>query len=127
MGGAGSLAHEMAHAYSHEFWTLFIFTMANRKMKDVNKVNEGLTILIADQVNQQFVNRHPRQIIGDTGSGYDKSFTDRAGEFVKVAGGRERVFRAYFGGHLDFVPKKEGVNPEDAIVMGPRRFKWPFR
>jgi hypothetical protein len=121
---AGSVAHEMAHAYADGAWDDFIDMMRLRRMKDADKLNEGMTVVVADAVVKEWFKKQPA---GATipSTGYDSSYTDRAKEFIKAVG-ETAAYEAYFAGEIDFDPKKP---PEDSLVIGKSKkpFKWLWR
>jgi len=118
---AGTLAHEMAHAYANIHWYQFVFVMGTRKMKDTDKLDEGMAIHIAQTVIESWYNRHPEGTYPDTGSGYDKSYTDRADAFIKAVN-KDNAFTAFFGGYCNYT----GAKPEDSLIIGKKKKKWKW-
>jgi hypothetical protein len=123
----GPLAHELAHAYASEVWDQFIFAMGGRKMMDTDKLDEGMAIYIANKVNETWSSRHPKEDIGDTGTGYDESYLDHAEEFIRRVG-EDSALQAFFAGKIGW-SKAERDKPEDTLRIGQKNksFKWPWR
>ena len=122
---AGSVSHEIAHAYADQGWQDFIDMMRLRSMKDTDKLNEGMTTYIASIVVTQWHAKQPSKTTIPS-SGYDASYTDKAKEFVKRLG-KDVAFEAYFGGWIDF---SSANNPEDTLLIGNKtknKWKWPWR
>jgi hypothetical protein len=122
---AGTVAHEMAHAYADQGWRDFIDLMRLRGMKETDKLDEGMTTLVERIIVREW---HAMQPSGTTMPlvAYDSTYTDRANEFVKQLG-KDWAFEAYFGGWIDF---RSNANPEDTLVIGnkkKKKWKWPWR
>lgn len=122
---AGTVAHEMAHAYANQGWLDFINLMRLRGMKNTHELDEGMTTLIERTVIQEWFKKQPAATTIPL-PGYDSTFTDLAKDFVKQLG-KEFAFEAYFGGWVDFT---NAAKPEDTLVIGnkkKKKWKWPWR
>jgi hypothetical protein len=121
---AGSVAHEMAHAYADGAWSDLTWMMVLRRMKDVDKLNEGMTVVLADLVVAEWFRKQPSKTTIPS-TGYDATYTGRAKEFIKAVGD-QAAYEAYFAGEIDHDSRKP---PEDSLVIGKAKkpFKWPWR
>lgn len=121
---AGSVAHEMAHAYTDGAWDDLMVMMLLRGMKNTDKLSEGMTVVMADRVVAEWFRKQPSGATFPS-TGYDATYTARAQEFIKAVG-EERALQAYFAGEIDFDPDRP---PEDSLVIGKDRkaWKWPWR
>jgi len=122
---AGTVAHEMAHAYANQGWHDFIHMMKLRGMKDTDKLDEGMATHIERIiVNKWWANQPSNTIIPL--AGYDSTYTDLAKKFVKALG-KDLAYEAYFGGWIDFT---SNAKPENTLVIGnkkKKKWKWPWR
>jgi hypothetical protein len=122
---AGTVAHEMAHAYADKGWHDFINLMRLRGMEEAHKLDEGMTTYIERIVVLQWHAQQPANTVIPL-TGYDATFTNRADEFVKQLG-KDWAFGAYFGGWIDFT---SNAKPEDTLIIGnktKKKWKWPWR
>lgn len=122
---AGTVAHEMAHAYADQGWFDFISLMRLRGMEKSHELDEGMTTFIERIVVQEWFNKQPSGTTIPL-AGYDATFTDLAKDFVKQLG-KDLAFEAYFGGWVDFT---NAAKPEDTLVIGnkkTKKWKWPWR
>jgi len=123
--GAGTVAHEMAHAYADQSWYDFIHMMKLRGMKETDKLDEGMATYIERIIVQQWWANQPSNTTIPL-PGYDSTYTDRADEFVKQLG-KDWAFEAYFGGWIDFT---SNAKPEDTLIIGnkiKKKWQWPWR
>jgi hypothetical protein len=120
---AGILAHEMAHAYAAENWRKFIFLMMFRNMRQVDKLDEGLTDYIAEKVYIKWANDHLKETIGPISS-YGPEYRVYAREFIKAVG-EMNALEAYLAGYVEWV----GKIPEDTLRVGQgqKRKPWKWR
>jgi hypothetical protein len=121
---AGTVAHEMAHAYAEQGWLDLITLMRLRGMEEVHKLDEGMAAYIERTVVLQWHAQQPPNTPIPL-AGYDSTYTDRAAEFIKQVG-QDPAFEAYFGGWINFTSNS---NPEDALIIGKakKQWKWPWR
>lgn len=134
--GAGTVAHEMAHAYADQGWHDFIHMMKLRGMKETDKLDEGMVTHIERIIVKQWWANQPSNTTIPI-AGYDSTYTDKANEFVKALG-KDLAYEAYFGGWINFT---SNARPEDTLVIGNkkkkkwkwlwthtiRHFRWVFR
>ncbi len=123
--GAGTIAHEMAHAYADQGWHDFIHMMKLRGMKETDKLDEGMATHIERIIVKQWWANQPSNTTIPI-AGYDSTYTDRANEFVKALG-KDLAYEAYFGGWIDFT---SNATPEDTLVIGnkkKKKWKWLWR
>jgi hypothetical protein len=123
--GAGTVAHEMAHAYADQGWHDFIHMMKLRGMKETDKLDEGMATHIERIIVKQWWANQPSNTTIPI-AGYDSTYTDRANEFVKALG-KDLAYEAYFGGWIDFT---SNATPEDTLVIGnkkKKKWKWLWR
>lgn len=121
---AGTVAHEMAHAYADQGWFDFIMLMKLRGMKQTDKLDEGMAALIERIV---VIDWHAKQpaLTAIPPAAYDSTYTDRAKDFVKALG-KDRAYEAYFGGWIDFT---SNARPESSLIIGKKKkkkWKWPW-
>jgi hypothetical protein len=117
------LAHEMAHAYADQGWNELMTMMTLRKMEDTNRLDEGMATLIERIVVDEWVKKQPDKNLKAPPAAYDKSYTDKAEEFIKLAG-RKTAYECYFAGEVDFTDKNK---PEDSLVLGKQKKKWKWK
>jgi hypothetical protein len=122
---AGTIIHEMAHAYADQGWHDFINLMRLRRMEKAHILDEGMTTYIERIIVADWFAQQPARTVIPLAS-YDATFTDRAADFVKQLG-KDQAFEAYFGGWIDFT---SNAKPEDTLIIGKRKkkkWKWPWR
>jgi len=122
---AGTVAHEMAHAYANQGWHDFINLMRLRGMGNTHELDEGMTTFIERTIVQKWHLKQPSNTTIPL-PGYDSKFTDRAQEFIKQLG-QDVAFEAYFGGWIDFT---NNAKPEDTLKIGnknKKKWTWPWR
>lgn len=122
---AGTIAHEMAHAYAEQGWHDFMHMMKLRGMKDTDKLDEGMATHIERLIVKQWWANQPSNTTIPLAA-YDSTYTDRAKEFVKALG-KDLAYEAYFGGYIDFTNHDK---PEDTLIIGnkkTKKWKWPWR
>lgn len=118
---AGVVAHEMTHAYANPNWEDFIYLMQLRRMKETEKLNEGMTSHFAGLAVTEWYSKHGTGTIPN--SGYGSDYTRIADEFIKEVG-QEAAFTAYFGGFVDFT---DNDRPEDFLLIGAEKKKWKWK
>lgn len=121
---AGTVAHEMAHAYADQGWRDFIDLMRLRGMENTHELDEGMTTVIERVVVMAWHAKQPSKTTISS-PGYDSTFTNLAQDFIKQLG-KDIAFEAYFGGWIDFI---NSARPENALVIGKRKkpWKWSWR
>lgn len=126
---AGTIAHEMAHAYAEPFWDEFLNAMWSRGMKDTGLLNEGMACHIEKIVTNEWINNQKTNMV-IPGCYRDQPIVQkRANEFIRAVG-QDSAYEAYFAGTIDFDPEpKEPLKPEDTIKIGKKKksWKWPWR
>jgi hypothetical protein len=122
---AGTVAHEMAHAYADQGWFDFITLMRLRGMRDVQKLDEGMTTHIERIIVRKWHTQQPSNTTIPL-AGYDATFTDLALDFITQLGERG-AYEGYFGGWIDFT---NNAAPEDSLRIGkaqPKAWQWTWR
>ncbi|MEO8137958.1 MAG: hypothetical protein ABI831_28770, partial [Betaproteobacteria bacterium] len=123
---AGTVAHEMAHAYANQGWHDFINMMRLRGIREMDKLDEGMTAHIERIVVKEWFAQQPSGTLIPIGA-YDATYTKRADDFVKALG-KDLAYEAYFGGWIDFA---SNAAPEDSLIIGnktkKKNWKWPWR
>jgi len=122
---AGSVAHEMTHAYANQGWLDFINLMRLRGMSETVQLDEGMTQLMERVVVLEWHSKQPSTTLIPTAA-YGSTFSDKANEFVKQLG-KDVAFEAYFGGWINFTSNDK---PEDTLEIGnttKKKWKWPWR
>jgi hypothetical protein len=122
--GAGTVSHEMAHAYASQAWHDLMHMMKMRGMKDSDKLDEGMATNIERIIVNDWWAKQPSKTTIPL-PGYDSTYTNRAKEFLKALG-NDLAYEAYFGGWIDFT---SNAKPEDTLIMGKseKKWKWPWR
>lgn len=122
---AGTIAHELTHAYADGAWHDFTFTMYARRMKRTDELDEGMTGYLAKAVVDRWWSAQPSGTLIPDPSGYGVSYKKRATDFV-AAVTRIAALEAYFAGEIEWT---DDEMPEDTLVIGARKkpWRWPWR
>ncbi|RQP98874.1 hypothetical protein [Burkholderia stagnalis] len=124
---AGTIAHELAHAYADEGWRDFLRVMTAMGMLRTGQLAEGMATFIEDEIVSEWLATQPAKTLRPP-LGYtdDPEVADSANSFIKAVG-RDLALTAFFGGWINFAnPDK----PQDTIVVGrkaKKKWKWPWR
>ncbi|MEO8134762.1 MAG: hypothetical protein ABI831_12380 [Betaproteobacteria bacterium] len=123
---AGTVAHEMAHAYANQGWHDFIHVLKLRGIPDMDKLDEGMTTHVERIVVKDWWAKQPSGTTIPIAA-YDATYTKRAGEFVKALG-QDLAYEAYFGGWVDYA---SNAKPEDTLIIGnktkKKNWQWPWK
>lgn len=116
---AGTIAHEMAHAFSDFNW--YILTRIMLRAKGGGILDEGMTAhRVAHLAAREWALKQTNPVpIPDTGYTSEAKYRDRADDFVSQVG-EAAAFEAFFGGWIDW---DDDDHPENALVIGKRNVK----
>jgi hypothetical protein len=122
---AGTIAHEMTHAYADGAWHDFTFLMYARRMKSTDELDEGMTGYLAKVVVDRWWSAQPSGTLIPDPSGYGVLYKKRATEFVTSVG-KAAALEAFFAGEIEWT---DNDLPEDTLVIGSRKksWRWPWR
>lgn len=124
----GSLAHEMGHAYSHENWDDYLNGLIVRGVENIEKLNEGLATIVADEVLKKWHDGKPMDTPFPI-QGYDFKYTDYANKFLKLVKGKN-AYDAIFGGIIELDESKDKSKPskppEDYTMFGEKKIPLKF-
>lgn len=123
---AGTIAHELAHAYAEDGWRDFMRVMTAINMARTGKLEEGMATFIEDEVVSEWMKaqsiKTPRPPLGYKD---DPEVADSANTFIKAVS-EKYALAAFFGGWVNF----DNVDkPQDTIRIGEKRekkWKWPW-
>jgi hypothetical protein len=125
----GAVIHEMAHGCASENWNDVIAMLIAEGKTNVDKLNEGMTCLIADRVASDWALAKPGRTSPATGYESDNSYRDAAHRFIDDVGERA-AFRAYFAGALWPDDKDDAFlhmgDPANRSEPGTRIWRWPW-
>jgi hypothetical protein len=126
---AGTLAHELGHAYTDQGWRDFLLVMFANGMLRTGPLEEGMTTHMEEIIVAEWHSRQPANtLIPLTGYRNDPDVADSAKVFIDAVG-EDLARLAYFGGWVDF---KDPAKPQDSILVGQKgksrkEWKWPWQ
>lgn len=123
---AGTIAHELAHAYAEDGWRDFMRVMIAMGMNRTGKLEEGMATFIEDEVVTEWMKAQPvKTPRPPLGYKDDSEVADSADTFIKAVT-KKFALAAFFGGWVNFDnPDK----PQDTMRIGEKRekkWKWPW-
>jgi hypothetical protein len=123
---AGTIAHELAHAYSDEGWRDFLRVMNAMRMSRVGKLEEGMATFLEDEVVSEWMKEQPiKTPRPELGYKDDPEVADSAATFIKAVS-KKYALPAFFGGWVNF---DDANKPQESIRIGEKRekkWKWPW-
>jgi hypothetical protein len=124
---AGTIAHELAHAYADAGWRDFLRVMTAVGMVRTGKLEEGMATFFESEVIKEWLKSQPttapRPKLGYTD---DPEVAESATVFIKAVS-RKFALDAFFGGWVNFTDVDK---PQDTIRVGEkheRAWKWPWQ
>jgi len=123
---AGTIAHELAHAYTDDGWRDFLRVMLVMGMARTGKLEEGMATFFEDEVVSEWMKAQPiKTPRPELGYKDDPEVADSAATFIKAAS-KKYALPAFFGGWVNF---DDANKPQDSIRIGEKRekkWKWPW-
>jgi hypothetical protein len=123
---AGTLAHELAHAYAEITWWDFVDGLSANGMPKVGALIEGMATHFERIIVYDWFNDQPAgTLIPLAGYRDEPDVKDTADEFLKAVG-EQAAYQAYLGGWIWFTDIR---NPQDSILVGKakKNWRWPWR
>jgi hypothetical protein len=123
---AGTIAHELAHAYADNGWRDFLRVMRAMGMARTGELEEGMATFFEDEVVSEWMKAQPiKTPRPELGYKDDPEVADSAATFIKVVS-KKYALPAFFGGWVNF---DDANKPQDSIRIGEKRekkWKWPW-
>ena len=122
---AGTLVHEMAHAFAVQGWVDFMQLLdALGKHESANKLNEGMAVHISSEVLDSWLADQPPKT-NKPSLGYDPGYETRAHSFFGEVT-KERAYEAYFAGAVNYTNSDDPLNSLTIGKAEPISWKWPW-
>lgn len=124
---AGTIAHEMAHAYAGVRWRDFMRVMFAVGMMRTGELEEGMATFFEAEVTEEWLKTQPEGAKAPTPGYTDMPEVADSRDTFLADVGRDPALYAFFGGWVDF---KDADHPQDTIIVGKptkKAWKWPWR
>jgi menaquinone-dependent protoporphyrinogen IX oxidase len=124
---AGTVAHEMAHAYAGTRWRDFMRVMFAVGMMRTGELEEGMATFFEAEVTEEWLKTQPEGTKAPTPGYTDMPEVADSRDTFLADVDRDPALYAFFGGWVDF---KDINHPQDTIVVGKptkKAWKWPWQ
>lgn len=119
---AGTLAHELAHAFAHPNWWTFLDAMEANSASRTGELAEGMAVYFERLFVYKWLDDHSDQMIPLEGY-RDQPLVKKTGkEFIDSVGPKNAI-EAYFWGAVTITDLDNAAN---TIIVGSQPWVWPW-
>jgi hypothetical protein len=122
---AGTLAHELAHAYAERNWWDFLDALSANDLPRTGELAEGMAVHFERIIVYEWLKDQPTDTPVPLAGYRDQPEVAQTAQQFLDAVGKDAAYEAYFGGWISF---KNIDRPQDAIQVGKNKktWKWPW-